>query len=79
MKQLPGEIRDRLARKPSGQSLLNKADVTEAAEAREADENGGQGGSPTYFGKPSDEKAEGPQSEENGQEEGKGTQLDLEV
>ena len=75
MKQLSGEIRDRLATRPKFQDVLSQPDIADVAEAQETDEDGRQG-SPGYFARRTPEESEQNSSPD---EDGKGVQIDVEV
>lgn len=75
MKQLSGEIRDRLATRPKFQDVLSQPDIADAAEAQEVDEDGRQG-SPGYFARREPENGE---DESPADQDGKGLQIDFEV
>lgn len=79
MKQLPGDIRNRLARRPSVQKSISRVDVGEAVEAEAASEDG-RPGSPDYFSSlVEDKKNDEEEDEESSQAKGKGIQIDFEA
>lgn len=79
MKQLPGEIRDRLTRHSEFQHSISRRDVGEAVEAEESDEDG-RPGTPGYFPSPGEEESDSKQEpDESADKEGKGIQIDLEA
>lgn len=79
MKQLPGEIRNRLARQPSVRNSISRTDVGEAVEA-EATSEDGRSGSPDYFSSFfKEEKNDEDNNGENSPENGKGVQIDFEA
>lgn len=76
MKQLSGEIRDRLATRPKFQDVLSQSDIADVAEAQETDEDGRQG-SPGYFARREPAETEDQPSADD--QDGKGLQIDFEV
>lgn len=75
MKQLLGEIRDRLATRPKFQDVLSQPDIADVAEAQETDEDGRQGSSGYFARRTPQESAENASPDQDG----KGVQIDLEV
>lgn len=79
MKQLPGDIRNRLARRSSVQNSISRMDIGEAVEAEAASEDG-RPGSPDYFSSLlEEEKDEEDNDEQDSPEKGKGIQIDFEA
>jgi hypothetical protein len=78
MKQLPGDIRNRLSR-PMTHGSISQNNLSETMEAASTEEDGRQG-APSYFSSMGNGEEEmGGSDTETADQAGKGTQIDVEV
>jgi hypothetical protein len=77
MKQLPGDIRNRLSR-PMTQGSISQTDLSETMEAQGTEEDGRQG-APSYFSSMGNGEKDADSESGSSDQDGKGTQIDVEV
>lgn len=79
MKQLPDDIRTRLARNPTSRTFADTDTIGDSVETDASDEDGRQG-SPKYFSpKERNQNRSSNDRDESGQKDGKGNRIDFEA